>query len=157
LTKQMECRNKDCASCGEKFVDGTGCGMYSNVTDCNIYNRLLPLWEFQDKWEDKLKNGFEYKITERIGGKYLGRILAAEGWYPCHWNNKGVCRRLASWSLIPKKPKQKEWYGLVDKNSNLISICQKNGIPLGWRVVKLTSKDGLIPSHTTEPKPESDE
>jgi len=146
LAKQMKCRNEGCGCHRENQSDDTNCNDWSDLTKCSVYNNCLPLWESQDKCEDKTKGGCEYVFLERFGEQYFGRIWTGSMWIGMSWDKKGrpINTSIAdekNFALIPKKTEQKDWYGVVDTMDHLISICQKDsnpaGLPEGWKIVKL--------------------
>jgi len=139
---KMKCRNDNCsrrACCDESGCDKLG---LNNLYKCKIRKCLLPLWKFQDRWEDKTREGYEYEILKIIDGHAFGIIFKKDlNSVNSHhrWSisdGKSVCH--SDCNLIPKS---KQWYGLVNKNGKLLILCGKDanpqGFPEGCRIAKL--------------------
>jgi len=133
---KMKCRNDNCSR--QAFYDESGCDKLglNNLYKCKIHARLLPLWEFQDKWEDRTKCEYEYEITEMLVDGCFGRVKINNSWRAVKWLENGDCTNLTdNCNLIPKS---KQWYGLVDDKGDLHNLWQKSAsTPSGFKVIKL--------------------
>ena len=75
---------------------------WENLSNCDIYNRLLPLWEFRDKWEPRTKLGQKYEIHKKMGDEYFGVIYFGPSWRSGCWDGNGKSE-LVNDCLVPKK------------------------------------------------------
>jgi len=138
----MDCRNRECPSCSK-------CGCGANYIgyrereyprDCDIYKRLLPLWEYQDRFESKTETGSEVHILK------VFPVKDSNKYYACGYvDMKNGLEKVVFWSVTGKGredenliPKSKSWYGVVDQNDNLMIGCTKDHVcPDRLRVIKL--------------------
>jgi len=149
MTKKIKCRNEGCALNNNKESGCNDRGIIE-LGFCPGYEKLLPLWQFKDKWEDRTKGGHQYVITEKVGDEYFGRV-DNKGWTLVRWSEGGQCFSVPKFDLVPKKErvplKPKRLYGLVDEDDELILVCSKDTkCPEGWRKVKLKLDEGDYPS-----------
>ena len=141
MGKQMKCRNEDCADHDDSR---SGCdeNHFDIIDRCSTYAKILPLWEFQDKWENKTKGGFEYKITENFNGDYFGRVRNGYCWVGVRWNESGNCPAIPKYDLSPKMEEPKleipQCYGFLNPKGKLTFFStKKEDCPEGWKAVKL--------------------
>jgi len=143
MTKNIPCRNKDCFNNNDSNI---GCGHY-HLPDlkaaCPVYNRLLPLWEYQDRFKNKTKAGKTVHILKVfLYGDKKNHYACG---YVCDecgiqevvfWNKDG--RGSSNNSLIPK---ENWWYAALTPVGELGMCWNKDDeqppIPLGWNIVKL--------------------
>ena len=108
----MACRNKRCT--GYNADRATNCASIfpSGVTECVMYKQLKELWDWTDQWEDRDEAGHAYVITERIDGRYHGRVGLCSHWVPCRWDESGISFTKNGFDLVKKADKV-----YVSKNS----------------------------------------
>ena len=122
MTENMPCRNEDCRlyndkcelNCkrplseykNENYMNEVGVCDAQVTWICPIYTRLLPLWEFRDKWESRTKSGCKYEIHKKIDYFYTGIVYPSfmGGWKVVEWDESGFCiSQPNDFGLVPKK------------------------------------------------------
>jgi len=139
----IDCRCTDC------FQHYTGhsknCTQYleSKVDVCSIYKRLLPLWEYQDRFEEYTKEGSKVHILK------VFPTSDNSAYYACGYvDMKNGLEKVVFWSVTGNGmesliPKSKQWYGVVDSEGELIRACESSYIACTCnKVIKLKEDKG---------------